>query len=163
MQTIFDTLREAVVGTNLDGEFLIANLRAVDLVGMGPTAMSPQTWSEHYGVFQPDEVTLVESMKLPLYRAMLGETTNDVELFIRNPQRTDGVFIKVSGRPLFDEVDRVIGGVITFHDITESKAKEKQIEKLITDLQAQTQLLEAIFNSIGDGIIVVDKSGHYIL
>ena len=110
METIFENLSEGVVATNLEGEFLIANPTAQKIVGMGPSEGSPEEWSEIYGTFYPDKVTLVPVTELPLYKAMQGEATNGVELFIRNAERPEGIFISVSGRPLYDETDDLIGG-----------------------------------------------------
>ena len=56
---------------------------------------------------------MVPVTELPLYKAMQGVITNDVELFIRNQGRPEGVFINVSGRPLYDEAGDLIGGVVT--------------------------------------------------
>ena len=93
MQTIFDSLSEGVVATSLEGEFLIANPTAQGIVGMGPTDGPLEEWSEIYGTFYPDKVTPVPTTELPLYKAMQGEVTNEVELFIRNQERPEGVFI----------------------------------------------------------------------
>ena len=94
---------------------------------------------------------------------MRGETTDNVKLVLRNQNRPDGVFINVSGRPLFDEDGNLIGGVIAIRDITELEIVTKQLETTINNLQAQNSLMDAIFNSISDGIIVANKEGKYVL
>ncbi len=163
MRTIFDRISEGVVATNLEGEFLLANPTAMGIVGMGETDEKPNDWAPHYGTFYPDKVTPIPSTELPLYKAMQGEITNNVELFIRNTERPDGVFISVSGRPLLNETGSLIGGVIVLRDVSELREVRKQLEATITDLQDQTELMDAIFNSISDGVIVADKNGKYVL
>lgn len=163
MQTIFDNLSEGVVAANLKGEFLLANPVAEEIAGMGPIEGSPDKWSEIYGTFYSDKTTLIPSTELPLYKAMQGEVTDDVKLFIRNKNRPDGVFYNVSGRPLFDETGDLIGGVITMRNITKLETVTHQLETAVNELQAQNELMNAIFNAIGDGIIVVDKEGRYTL
>ena len=163
MQTIFDSLSEGVVATLLNGEFLVANPIAQEIVGMGPTEESPEKWSEIYGTFYPDKTTLVPSTELPLYKAMLGEVTNDVKLFVRNQNRPDGVFYTVSGRPLFDETGSLIGGVIAMRNITELEGATEQLQTAVEKLRAQNELMDAIFNAISDGIIVADKEGRYTM
>ena len=59
-------------------------------------------------------------LDLPLARALRGEETDQVELFIRNEHVPDGVFISVTGRPLRDERNQVCGGVVVLRDITSS-------------------------------------------
>ena len=63
METIFDSLREGVAATDLEGKPLIADRTALKIIGMGPTNDPPEEWSETYGTFYPDKVTMV-----PLYR-----------------------------------------------------------------------------------------------
>ena len=163
LQTIFNSLGEGVVATNLEGEFLVANPTAQEMAGMGPTENAAEEWSETYGTFYPDKTTIVPSTELPLYKAMQGETTKDVKLVLRNQNRPDGVFINVSGTPVFDETGSLIGGVIAMHDITQLENLKKELEKTISELQRQNALMDTVFNSISDGIVVADKDGNYVL
>ena len=163
MQTIFNIHSEGVVATNLEGEFIIANSTAQDMVGVEPVDTSPDKWSERYGTFYTDKVTLVPTSELPLYKAMNGEATDNVELFIRNSKRPEGVFINVSGRPLFDKASNLTGGVIVMHDITQLKKVEAELEVTINTLEAQKQLIEIVFDSISDGIVVTDADGEYTM
>ena len=163
MQTIFDSLSEGVVATNLEGEFLLANPSAENMAGMGPVEADPGEWSETYGTFYPDKVTLYPSTELPLHKAMRGETTNDIKLVLRNPNRPEGVFVSVSGRPLHDETGKLIGGVIAMRDVTELEKITKQLEITVNQLQNRNALMDAIFNSIGDGVVVTNKDGKYVM
>lgn len=163
METVLDSLSEGVVVTNLKGELLLANPASQKIVGLGPTDAGPDKWSEAYGTLYPDKVTLVPFTELPLYKAMQGEITDNVKLFIRNKSRPNGVFFSVSGRPLIDETGNLIGGVIAMRDSTRLEELTNQLETTINALQAQNSLMEAIFHSISDGVIVVNKDGKYTL
>ncbi len=163
MTTIFDSLSEGVVATSVKGEFLLANPTAQGIVGMGPTENPPDEWSEHYGTFYSDKATPVPNEELPLMKAMQGEVTDDVELFIRNEQRPQGVFISVSGRPLNDASGKLIGGVILLRNISELKGIQERFTETMSNYQNQTQVLDAIFNSISDGLIVVNEYGEYVM
>ncbi len=158
METVFRSVSDGVVVTGTDGEFLFVNPKAQDIVGMGPTESPADEWAETYGTFYPDKVTPVPSEELPLMRAMHGETTDDVELFIRNQERPDGVYISVSGRPLQDDSGEIEGGVIVLRDVTVQKATESKLKKTVRGLQEQTHLMETVFDSISDGVIVIDKN-----
>ena len=164
METIFDSLSEGVVATNSEGEFLLANSIAQEISGMGPDEGEglPEKWNEIYGTFYPDKTTLVPSTELPLYKAMRGEETDDVKLFMRNQNRPDGVFINVSGRPLLDETNNLIGGVIVMRDTTELERVTQQLETTVNELQKQNMLMDTVFNSIGDGVIVANKEGKFL-
>ncbi len=158
METVFRSVSDGVVVTDKDGEFLFVNPRAEDIVGMGPTVTPSDEWAETYGTFYPDRKTPVQSDELPLVRAMRGEKTDDVELFIRNEARPDGVFISVSGRPLQDESGLIEGGVIVLRDVTAQKATDSELRQTVRHLEEQAHLMETVFNSISDGVIVIDES-----
>ena len=158
METVFRSVSDGIVVTGKDGEFLFVNPSAEDIVGMGPTESPTEEWAETYGTFYPDKVTPVPSEELPLVRAMQGEVTDDVELFIRNQGRPDGVYISVSGRPLQDDSGEIEGGVIVLRDVTVQKSTESKLKTTVRDLQDQTHLMETVFDSISDGVIVIDKN-----
>ena len=162
METIFNSVSDGIVVTNEAGEFLFVNPSAERIVGMGETDTTPDEWSETYGTFYPDKVTPFPSEELPLVHAMQGKMTDGVDLFIRNPGNPDGVFINVSGRPLQGEQDSVRGGVIVFRDVTTIKNTEAALEQTVRELQDQTQLMDTIFNSISDGVVVADEQGQFI-
>ena len=163
MQTIFDNLSEGVVATNLDGKFLVANPTAQEISGMSPVEGAPEEWGETYGTFYPDKTTPVPSTELPLYKAMQGETTDDVKLVLRNQNRPEGVLVAVSGRPLYDETDSVVGGVIAMRDVTQLDQVTQQLEATVNQLQAQNSLMDVVFHSISDGVIVANKEGEFLL
>ena len=163
MRTIVDGLSEGVVASNTTGEFLIFNVTAESIVGIGETDDSPDEWSDRYGVFYPDKVTPFPSDQLPLVRAIQGTVTNGIELYIRNAKKPEGVIISVSGRPLQDTSGELIGGVILFRDITELKGIQDRFTETMSNFQSQSQVLDAIFNSIGDGLIVVNEYGEYVM
>ena len=162
MQTIFDSLSEGVVATNLEGEFLVANPSAQEMSGMAPVETAPEEWSETYGTFYPDKTTPVPSTELPLYKAMRGETTDDVKLVLRNQNKPEGVFVSVSGRPLYDETGALVGGVIAMRDVTELEGVTNQLEATIHDLQTQNNLMDTVLNSISNGVIVTNAEGEFL-
>ena len=163
METVFKSVSDGVVVTGKDGEFLFVNPRAQNIVGMGPTESPTGKWAETYGTFYPDQETPVQSDDLPLVRAMRGEITDDVELFIRNEARPYGVFISVSGRPLQDESGLIEGGVIVLRDVTAQRATDSELRQTVRHLQEQTHLMETVFDNISDGVIVIDKNKETLI
>ena len=162
METIFDSVSDGIVVTNEEGAFLLVNPSAERIVGMGETDTRPGEWSDTYGTFYPDKVTPFPSEELPLVHAIQGKMTDGVDVFIRNQGNPDGVFINVSGRPLQGEQDSVRGGVIVFRDVTTIKNTEAELEQTVRELQDQSQLMDTIFNSISDGVVVADAKGQFI-
>ncbi len=158
LETIFNSISDGVVVANAEGQFTIFNPSAEQIVGIGMLDIPPEQWTKQYGIFFPDQKTHVPTDQLPLVRAIQGHNTDDMELFLRNEKKPDGVYISVSGRPLEKDIDGHRGGVIAFHDITARKIAEAELEQTARELRHQNELMETAFNSISDGIIISDLS-----
>ena len=163
METVFKSVSDGVVVTGKDGEFLFVNPSAERISGMGPTEGSSDQWAEIYGTFYPDKKTPYPSHELPLVRAMKGESLDEVELFLRNPERPEGVSISVSARPLKDDSGMIEGGVIVLRDVTKLKAAESELRQTVRDLRTQKHAMETVFNSISDGVVVADETGKFTI
>src|SRR6266511_3447242 len=139
LKAILESLGDGVIVADENGKFTVFNDAAERLLGIGPVDDDPTDWSIRYGCFYPDMQTLVPTAELPLIRAIAGHTSEQVELFIRNPRRPEGRFISVSGRPVRDAAGVVRGGVIVFHDITARKEldrfKDETASLLVHDLK----------------------------
>ena len=151
LETTFNSIREGIVVANEAGEFLYINPGAEKIVGMGVTDTPQDQWSEKYGSFYLDQKTPIKTEDLPLLRAIYqGEVTEDEDIFIRNAQRPDGVYIRVSGRPLLNEIGGIRGGVITFRDVTEQINADEVLARAFA--QGRLEILDTILHNIGNAI-----------
>jgi light-regulated signal transduction histidine kinase (bacteriophytochrome) len=80
-------------------------------------------------------MTPLPADQVPLARAIRGETVTDVELFVRNRSRSDGVMLRASGAPLVDADGQIKGGVVVFRDVTRQMAAEAEIRSKNQDLE----------------------------
>jgi PAS domain S-box-containing protein len=129
LQLILGSVSDGVVVADTNGKFLFFNEAAERFVGFGAIDASADQWSQQYGIFLPDGVTLFPAEELPLVRAMRGENVDAVELFIRNANVPDGRLLSISGRPLKREDGALQGGVVVLHDITERKRAEEAVRQ----------------------------------
>ena len=161
MRTVFDSMEEGVVVADVNGDLMLTNARREQIIGTKLIASEPADWPATFGAFHlhPDKVTHFPTEQLPLVRAMRGQATDDIELFIRSEARPDGAYIRARGRPLFDSYNELRAGVAIFSDITQYKQTEIALEKTITDLQNQGELMEATLNGINEGIAVAGPDG----
>ncbi len=134
LQSVLDSMDEGLVVADERGTFTIWNATAERMIGLGPTELPIEQWSEHYGTFLSDGVTPFPSEQLPLVRAMRGEACN-VEIFLRNKKTSAPVWIEASGSPLRSKQGRLRGGVLAMRDITRRKADEREICKLNEGLE----------------------------
>ena len=148
--TIFNSISDGVVAADASGTFTIFNPSAERILGIGPIDTTLEKWSEDYGCFFPDRATPFPADELPLARALKGESSDEVEMFIRNPEVPEGVFISVSARPLQDEAGTEKGGVSVLRDVTHRVVAEEALAQAFA--QGRLEIVETILHNIGNAI-----------
>ncbi|MEG4321506.1 MULTISPECIES: PAS domain-containing protein [unclassified Microcoleus] len=123
LQVIIDSIGDALILANQQGEFVLFNRAAVGMFGQLTNEKSAEEWSSTYGLYLADQKTLFPENELPLTRAIKGEYVNDVAIFVRR-QDCEGRWISISGYPVVDTSSTITGGVIVCRDITERKQSE---------------------------------------
>ncbi len=123
------SIADGVIIADSTGKFLFWNEVAKQIIGLGTTDSPIEGWTAHYGCFLPDMVTPYPSQDLPLARTVRGEDVHEDELFIRNSQKPEGVWLSVNGRPLRDETNQLRGGVVVFRDTTERRRHEEELHR----------------------------------
>ena len=163
MKTVFDSMSEGIVVLSLTGHVLFINPSIQQIFGTAPLGAFPSKWSETFGVFYPDKETRVPIDQILSTYISQGEAIRDEELFVRNGEQTEGIHVRGSGIPLFDENQEVVACVCVIRDITKDKIAAIQLDQTMQQLQNQVQLTDTIFNSMGDGVIAADASGNFTI
>ncbi|HVX09863.1 MAG TPA: response regulator [Pirellulales bacterium] len=127
MQSVLHSMGDGVVVADEHGAFLLWNPAAERLIGIGPRHVAPSEWSALYGCYMADGKTPCPSDDLPLARAIRGESVDGMELFVRNADVPEGVWISVTARPLKSDSGERRGGVIVCRDITAAKQAQEAI------------------------------------
>jgi PAS domain S-box-containing protein len=148
MEIILESLSDGVIVADTGGTILTANRAATAITGRGAPDAPPSAWSEIFGFFQPGTERLFPADQLPLSRAIRGEATNNIEIFVRNSQVPDGTYVSVSGSPMLDGRGRVRGGVVVFRDISARKQTEERLQRLSSAVE-QT----------ADSVLITDRQG----
>jgi PAS domain S-box-containing protein len=158
LQSVLDCMGDGVVVADSNARFLVFNPAAERILGHGRIDEPYQNWSRLYEIFLPDRLTPYPVADLPLMRAIRGESSDQVEVFIAHPSRDDGTWILVTGRPLRDDHGELQGGVIVFHDISRRKKAERRLEaqyettrvlaEADTPTQAALKILETICENL---------------
>ncbi|MFQ3173812.1 MAG: PAS domain S-box-containing protein [Flavobacteriales bacterium] len=149
LQSVIKNMGDGLVVTDENGKFLIWNPASEKIIGIGLLDIPEEKWANTYGIFWPDTKKIMETDDIPLVKALRGENIDDMELFVRNYQKTEGTFVIISARPLKDLSGKITGAVAVFHDINERKKSENLIKKLNEDLEKKvtertTQLAETL-------------------
>ncbi|HEX3998957.1 MAG TPA: PAS domain S-box protein [Pirellulales bacterium] len=150
LESILNCMSDGVVVADLAGQLTIFNPAAEQTLGLGMVDAAVPDWSERYGFYQPDQETLFPSERLPLARAIRGESVDDVEILVRNSARLKGAWLRMSGRPLLDDHDNPCGGVVVFRDISERK-------------RAEDERFRVAAESAPNGFVMINRDGHIVL
>jgi PAS domain S-box-containing protein len=134
LQSVLDSMAEGLVAADEQGKFILWNPAAERIVGLGAASVPCEEWSSHYGLFLPDTVTPFPPQQNPLLRAIHGEVCS-AEMFVRNPELDEGVWIEASAGPLKDKNGVLRGGVTAFRDISQRRADEVEIRTLNDELE----------------------------
>ena len=147
MQAIFDSISDGVIVADEKGN-LTFNPSAERIVGVRLDTL-PDQWTEEYKIFYPDQVTRIPTEELPLARALRGEATDEMEMFIRTSGKPQGVYISASGRPI-TLPGTARGGVIVFRDVTEGVQAEEALARAFA--QGRLEVMDTILHNIGNAV-----------
>ena len=149
LQLILDSMTDGVAVADAQGQFLVFNRAAEEILGVDAGNTGPQGWSDRYGLFLTDGTTQYPSTELPLARAIRGEEVTNVEMITRNPRRPEGAWLKVSARPLQDPQGVLQGGIALFSDVTEgrrldeARRRAQELETASREAQEASRLKSA--------------------
>ena len=147
MQTIFDSISDGVMVADRAGGITMHNPSARRIFGRSPGTPPIAQWPLVHGCYLEDGTTPMPVDQLPLVKAIRGESTDDVALFVRNESVPDGVHVRASGRPL--ERGRS-GGVVVYRDVT---GRVRTVEALLQAFsQGRMEVLDTILHNIGNAI-----------
>ena len=158
-QRIFNSITEGVVVADSNGKFLLFNNVAKEILGIGMQEIELSEWSEAYGCFNIDQITPFPSEQLPLTQTIQSGKISREIVFIKNCARPEGVFIDISGSPIFGSNDSILGGIAVFKDITESIKLEMTIRQSEERLKAQFKGFPVptyVWKNVGGDFVLID-------
>jgi signal transduction histidine kinase/CheY-like chemotaxis protein len=128
LNMILENIGDGVVVADAEGQLILSNPMAEQLLGDKALMRRPMHWGPEHGFFRLDRRTPIGAEEMPLTRALSGQSLDEVEMFVRTPHVPHGTYIAVSARPLRTGHGRVRGGVIAFRDVSERKRLDALME-----------------------------------
>ncbi|MGB5490155.1 MAG: EAL domain-containing protein [Woeseiaceae bacterium] len=126
--SILKDINDGVIVVDNAGHVLDINPAARSALGLGPRAQPDATWGQNFCCVDEHGENHRNSSALPLVRARNGEKFSNQVAIYRTAEEPD-IVLSVNGQGLFDGNRELIGGVITFRDITELTKKTTALEK----------------------------------
>jgi PAS domain S-box-containing protein len=153
-RSVLDSLTDGVVLADEHGN-LISNPAAKRILAAGHPEAQQRDWPAKYGLFLSDRVTPYPPDRLPLARALRGETVADEPVFIRNSGVPKGRWTSLNASPLRDSDGRIRGAVLVLRDATEVRRAQDA-------LQRARDWSSAILDTVGSLVVVLDRSGRIV-
>ncbi len=150
---LMDGLDTGFTAVDSEGKFLVWNQALTNILGKGVALdIPPQDWPAFYGLHCPIRQELLPYEELPLAVALLEGEHVERELLIINDSHSEGRWIKVMARPLFDSTRKLAGAAALVRDVTDEKASF-----------LSAQMMSWFFQASDDGIVGVNLEGRVLL
>ncbi|MDZ8223521.1 ATP-binding protein [Nostoc sp. ChiVER01] len=121
-----------------EGEPYYTNTIGQQILGQGAIAeVSSEQLSEVYQAYLAGTDQLYPSDRLPILRALLGESARIDDMEIRHSDKS--IPIEVLGKPIYDESGNLAFAIATFFDITQRKQAENLLAEYNRTLEAQVK------------------------
>jgi len=151
--SILRNINDGVVIADRDGHVLDINPAARTILGMGPRMQPDATWAQMFCCINEFGENYRNSADLPLARARSGEKFANQVAVYRVPEQPDTI-LSLNGQGLYDGNRELIGGLVTFRDITDIAKKTSELVKLaqydeLTSLPNRGLFTENLARAIG--------------
>lgn len=134
LDAMVETIDEVGVSiVDAQGRFVLQSRAAREILGIDETVASapaafpgePEEWQENFGLLHLDG-SPVTTAEMPLVRALAGESTDQMPMYVRNSNRPEGTQIEMSGRPLALG-DGQQGALAVFRDVTQERRQQAEL------------------------------------
>jgi diguanylate cyclase (GGDEF)-like protein len=151
--SILRNINDGVIIADRDGHVLDINPAARTILGLGPRMQPDATWAQMFCCINEYGENYRNSADLPLARARCGEKFANQVAVYRVPEQPDTI-LSINGQGLYDGNRELIGGLVTFRDITDIAKKTSELVKLaqydeLTSLPNRSLFTENLARAIG--------------
>lgn len=129
LRLIVENIGEGILVANANKKIVLANDMANEFFGIKEDDKIPSNFIDHFEVYFPDQKTVFPAQNLPMERAFNGESTDDVDVVLWDPEKQEKKRVLLSGRPLLDQNDNVVAAVVTIKDISKYKQLEEDLKE----------------------------------
>ncbi len=151
--SVLRNINDGVIVVDRGGHVLDINPAARSILGLGPRMQPDATWAQMFCCIDADGENYRNSADLPLVRARNGEKYANQVAIYRMPEQPDTI-LSINGQGLYDGNRQLVGGVVTFRDITDIARKTSELQRLaqydeLTGLPNRSLFTEQLARAIG--------------
>lgn len=126
--SILRNINDGVVVVDLEGKVLDINPAARRMLGMGPRILPDPGWEQTFCGTDAEGKSCRSAFELPLVRARRGEKFENQLARYCAPGQPDTI-LSLNGHGLYDGNGQLIGGLVTFRDVTESEHQRRRLRQ----------------------------------
>jgi len=151
--SVLRNINDGVIIVDQQGQILDINPAARSILALGPRAQPDPSWEQTFCCVDENGDNYKNAADLPLTRARSGQKFSGQVAIFRKPDQPD-TWLSINGQGLFDGNRELIGGLITFRDITDVRRRTNELEKLaqydeLTGLPNRTAFSDHLTRAIG--------------
>jgi diguanylate cyclase (GGDEF)-like protein len=151
--SVLRNINDGVIVVDKQGHVLDINPAARSILALGPRMQPDTTWEQTFCCIDGNGENYRNSADLPLVRARNGEKFSNQMAIFRIPEQGD-TLLSINGQGLYDGKRELIGGVITFRDITDQTKRNNELQKLaqydeLTNLPNRSLFVEQLARAMG--------------
>jgi diguanylate cyclase (GGDEF)-like protein/PAS domain S-box-containing protein len=151
--SILDNINDGAIVVDRAGHILEINSAARTILGLRSRKMPDSGWEQTFCCIDENGDSYRNAADLPLVKARNGNKFVDQVAIYRAPEQPD-TFLSLNGQGIYDGDGELVGGVVTFRDVTDLKrltnelAHRAQYDEL-TDLPNRAAFLQQLRKAIG--------------
>jgi diguanylate cyclase (GGDEF)-like protein len=150
---ILRDINDGVIVVDRQGHVLEVNPVARSMLGLGSRWQPGTGWEQSFCCLDASGSSLANARQLPLVRARNGEKFSNYTGTWRTPDQPD-TLLELNGQGLFAADGELVGGVVTFRDVTETTRRAHALRRRasfdeLTGLPNRGAFIEHLRRAIG--------------
>jgi len=151
--SILDNINDGAIVVDRTGRILDINPAARTILALGPRRMPDESWEQTFCCLDESGNSYRNANELPLVRARNGEKFANQVAIYRAPEQPD-TYLAINGQGLVDGQGKLVGGLITFRDVTDLRRRTDELEHRaqydeLTDLPNRSAFLLQLTKAVG--------------
>lgn len=126
--SILSSINDGAIVVDTRGHVLDINPAARTILGLGARQLPDTLWGDAFCCRDEDGASYASELDLPLARAGRGEKFSGQVCTYRFEGQPDSL-LSINGQGLYDENRQLIGGIITFRDMTDSRRQRLALQQ----------------------------------
>jgi diguanylate cyclase (GGDEF)-like protein/PAS domain S-box-containing protein len=126
--SILKSINDGVIVVDRHGHVLDVNPAARSILGLSARQRTDADWAQLFCNTAADGATAIDHDDLPLVKACRGQKFANQVAAYQQPDQGDTI-LSINGQGLYDSGRSLIGGVITFRDVTDIMLRTVELER----------------------------------